>query len=104
MSTFEFQAVHGYVALTKVEAIPDKAIPLTPHTPGPWIIVCSNTGQYHSIDTQSATLYRLPGEPLLRFLDVRAVTRMKHLPGMHDDLIIQPGAYLIDPQRSASHR
>lgn len=92
---FDRIAAQGELTITKLEKLPKNIGSIEHPVNGRLIVGHSESGHFHSVDADCATLTRI--DPFTAFLAVRKATRLVHQReyDTHPPIELQPGMYTV---------
>ena len=68
MITVKNRAAQGDVLFRRVKAVPDTAVKVA--RTGPLVVAHSETGHHHVIESDAVTMFEVPGNPLVAYLQL----------------------------------
>lgn len=72
MKTITNIGAQGDVVFRRVDKLPVKAVKVARKRGQPLIVTHSETGHHHTVDAHDCTLFELPGDPLIAYLQLGA--------------------------------
>lgn len=96
-------AAQGDCFIIPVEEIPSNAVEAKAEN-SKLIVAHSETGHHHALSAEGATLYSVPGNPMVSYLSVAAESDLEHERSFdtHETLRLPRGNYQILRQREGA--
>ena len=103
MKTFKNQSRQGDVLISRINELPDNAIPQSKKG-NDWTIAHSETGHHHVVSNNGVNFYESANDPLQAYLVVENKVELRHLKEFdkHETQAIPKGIYSLRRQRQQS--
>ena len=94
MKEFDKIAAQGDIMLIRVDKMPEGIVTAKPREDGKYVVAHSETGHHHVLEPKVATLYDVPDDEFVGYIEVK---------GLPEGLGAEPGADLVHEKNYHTH-